>query len=118
MTVDQFLQRTENYYGLRYRDAQVKVVEGYLKRQPAAFLERLYAETLKAHSAKYRSLPDIAVFEPIVNDLWERREQDKLADHTKLKLEEAKAVPRDQGADMVGEILKGLTNKAKARGKA
>jgi len=65
MTTKAMLSAIQDYYGLQYSKGMGKMVVQYLDGHPDSLKPFLLAETLKAHSAAFKALPDVAVFESV-----------------------------------------------------
>ena len=63
MTTVNFIRTVQDYYGLEYSKGMGKVIVGYLDKLTDEFRPHLLAETLRIHSATYKALPDVSVFE-------------------------------------------------------
>lgn len=67
MTVIEFLKDIENYYGLEYREGQLKYILPFLEKEKK--LERLLKYTFEDFPSQYKVLPDIAAFKKILNNM-------------------------------------------------
>ncbi len=63
---DLMLSRLQEYYGLAYSEGMGKVIIQYLDNFDDGFKPFLMAETFKTHSASFKALPDVAVFESVM----------------------------------------------------
>lgn len=70
MNVKEFIGSIERAYSLTYGEWMRKLIERYLFGWEEYKLSILFAETLKAHSSTYKSLPDIAIFESVGNKVY------------------------------------------------
>lgn len=77
MTTKQLMQKCESYYGLQYSRGMGDVVIQYLDTVRDDFKSYLFAETVKAHSVSYKSLPDVNIFE----DAYELARAEFYMDH-------------------------------------
>lgn len=71
MTSAELLRGCQEYYGLTYTPGQGRMIEQYLDTLRDDLKKYLFAAVLKKHSATYKSLPDIAIFEATVGTAWE-----------------------------------------------
>lgn len=69
-TYNEFIKQIENYYGLQYgNNFEIKLIQDYLKGYFNEHqLYALFDETIRVHSKKWKTLPDIAVFQEIIRD--------------------------------------------------
>ena len=63
MTTETFVRTIQDYYGMTYAPGMGRVIVHYLDSLTDEFRPHLLAETLRTHSATYKALPDVAVFE-------------------------------------------------------
>lgn len=62
MTRKEFVKRIQAYYG-GYPEGQRDVISAYLNSLPEYILDELLAEVIKNYDSKYKTVPDVAVFE-------------------------------------------------------
>ena len=67
-THNDFITQIENYYSLRYANTfETKLIQDYLRDHfNEQQLTALFFEAIQIHSKKWKSLPDIAVFQEII----------------------------------------------------
>lgn len=75
MTLQDFIQRIEAYYGVKYSAGQVPYIRTYLADRTDGALNFLFAETLKSFPSQYGRCPDIAIFDKLRGDIQDRLEQ-------------------------------------------
>lgn len=73
MTTQTFIARAQDYYNAAYTDSQLAAVKSWLSRRTERELDVIYAEVLKALSAKYKSPPGIYELEEAWNRALEYR---------------------------------------------
>ena len=66
MTVKDFLEKVQAYYGQRYTPGMAPVIAGWLAGKSGAFLEGLFDEVTSRLSTSFRALPDKELFERCV----------------------------------------------------
>jgi hypothetical protein len=67
MTTKEIMARFQSYYGLEYGNGAFAVdCEDWLDRLSDNTRQYLYGETIRVHQRKWRTLPDIAVWEEVV----------------------------------------------------
>jgi len=76
LTIQDFMQRIEAYYGVKYSAGQVPYIRTYLADRTERSLDFLFAETLKSFSSQYSRCPDIAIFDKLRGDIQDRLEQE------------------------------------------
>ena len=76
MTIQDFMQRIELYYGVKYSIGQAPYIKTYLADRTDRALDFLFAETLKSFSSQYGRCPDIAIFDKLRGDIQDRLEQE------------------------------------------
>lgn len=70
MSATEFLTRMQDYYGLQYNKTMAEEILVRIQCMSEEAIERLCADVLTKHSAKYRTLPDVAIlFEADTKDL-------------------------------------------------
>jgi hypothetical protein len=67
MTAKEFITRIQEYYG-PYRKGQQREIAKYLAGRNEVYLNHLYQQCLYGYSSKWRSPPDIAVFQEFSQD--------------------------------------------------
>lgn len=73
MTLKEFLERTQAYYGLTYPAGMKRDIAEYLAEfENARALEYLYLETRNHFSARWGKLPDCATWEELRKAVQER----------------------------------------------
>ena len=65
MTTKELMARCQDYYGLQYSPGMGAVVIQYLETVRDDFKGHVFAETVKAHSVSFKSLPDVSTFESV-----------------------------------------------------
>lgn len=65
MTTKELMARCQDYYGLQYTPGMGAVVIQYLETVRDDYKPHLFAETVKAHSVSFKSLPDVSTFEGV-----------------------------------------------------
>lgn len=116
MTVYEFIDKIEEYYGKYSNETLKRIIRSYLvKTYREDELENLYANTLKHWSQSYgnNKTPDIAIFEEV------RKKYDvkKLPEY-KLQYEEPEALSdeeRKEISDMMQKTLKDLAEKKRLK---
>ena len=72
MIVKDFISKIQSYYGQEYRlGTQIDLIIAYLNKKSEKYLTCLFAAVIKEFSGQYKTLPDIAVFEKVVNSTYE-----------------------------------------------
>lgn len=95
MKTRELMTACQEYYGLAYSPGQGKLVERYLDTLSLKLKSHLFAEVLKIHSATFKTLPDIAVFEKAISRAIESRDQSTMATPMLTKSEERLATPEE-----------------------
>lgn len=105
MTAKEFITRVQEYYG-PYRKGQQREIAKYLAGRNEVYLDHLYQQCLYGYSSKWRSPPDIAVFQEFAQDaLTEAKKQLQLTRQMQI---EGQAAPRETQAEFyqtLGELL-------------
>ena len=71
MTTKQFIQKVQNYYGVKYREGEhIDMVFKYLNSKTENYLTCLYPATLKGFSGQFKTLPDIKIFEDLIEETY------------------------------------------------
>lgn len=112
MTIDQFLQAVEGYYG-QYRPQVRPVVEQWLRSQRPGTqaLSRLFAELVQTQTSQYRTPPDVAIMKPMIQRLREEVDHERMADLTRLSLPDpADVVDPSDARGLVAAIADALVN--------
>jgi hypothetical protein len=65
MTTKELMARCQDYYGLQYSTGMGAVVIQYLEMVCDDYKGHMFAETVKAHSVSFKSLPDVSTFEGV-----------------------------------------------------
>jgi hypothetical protein len=65
-----FIAAIEAYYGMQYvSDNEIRILQDYLKNHYTDVqLEALFFECITHHSKKWKTLPDVAIFQEIVSE--------------------------------------------------
>ena len=74
MTMPDFIQRIEGYYGAKYPAGQLPYVKTYLAEKTDRALDFIFAETLKTFSSQFGKCPDIAIFDGLRGEIQGRLE--------------------------------------------
>jgi len=74
MTMPDFIQRIEGYYGAKYPAGQLPYVKTYLSEKTDRALDFIFAETLKNFSSQFGKCPDIAIFDKLRSGIQDRLE--------------------------------------------
>jgi hypothetical protein len=89
VTIKDFLDGIQKYYGMTYQDGQKPYIAQYLETFNERALSHLFAKTLTSYSGRYKALPDIAVWEGLRQDIKKLMETEQLeADHSRLAIED------------------------------
>lgn len=64
MTKYEFLTKIQEYYG-QYPKGQLPYVAAYLDRKRESFLDALFDICIRSFSAKWKTPPDVAIFEEL-----------------------------------------------------
>jgi len=65
LTTEQFIEKVEGYYNVRYPAGQKLYIAKYLSTLSERSLDFMFTVCLKNYSAKWGKAPDIAVFEEL-----------------------------------------------------
>ena len=69
MTTTELLQKFQRYYDLRYNETQLVVIASYLVQQVGEeHHEKLFAEVVRRHELRFRSLPGVAALEEAITE--------------------------------------------------
>jgi hypothetical protein len=95
MKTHELMTACQEYYGLAYSPGQGKLVARYLDTLSLKLKSHLFVDVLKVHSATFKSLPDIAVFESALARAIESRDQVTIGAPMLTKTEERLATPEE-----------------------
>jgi hypothetical protein len=70
MTLDQFFNNLELYYGERYPDAVKLIMTKYLEKKQSDYLDAAFGALVKRVSRLYGRVPGIAELENYAEDDW------------------------------------------------
>lgn len=84
MTTKELMGKCQEYYGMQYSIGMGGVIIRYLDTLEDRVKPYLFAETVKTHSASFKSLPDVSTFESCIGMAWEDYNEDH---KTYLRLE-------------------------------
>ena len=65
MNTKELMARCQDYYGLQYSTGMGAVVIRYLETVRDDYKGHMFSETVKAHSVRFKSLPDVSTFEGV-----------------------------------------------------
>lgn len=72
MTAKEFIADIHEYYGTQYRKGkQRNMIYTYLSKKSSKYLDSLFEVTVKRFSGQYKTLPDIAIFEELTDEVYE-----------------------------------------------
>jgi len=74
LTMLDFIDKIEGYYGAHYSVGQLPYVKTYLELKTDRALDFIFAETLKNFSSSVGKCPDIAIFEKLRSGTLDRLE--------------------------------------------
>lgn len=113
MNARQFIAKIQDYYG-QYRKGQQREIAKYLAGRNEIYLDHLYHQCLYGYSSKWRSPPDIAVFQEFAQDaLTEAKKQLQVAGQ--IQIEDIPA-SREEQNEFFSKLSEMLANKRKFRG--
>lgn len=72
MTLEDFISRVQNYYGVSYHIGQQEAIVEYLGAKTPEYLSALYKTCLLRFSSKWKTVPDIAIFEEVRDEVLQR----------------------------------------------
>jgi hypothetical protein len=114
MTAKEFITRIQEYYG-PYRKGQQREIAKYLAGRNEVYLDHLYQQCLYGYSSKWRSPPDIAVFQEFAQDaLTEAKKQLQVTGQVQI---EEQAAPRETQTEFFETLVEMLDKKHRYRGK-
>ena len=94
MTTKDLMARCQDYYGLQYSTGMGSVVIQYLETVRDDYKGHMFAETVKAHSVSFKSLPDVSTFEGV----YDKARDDFEASRPKVPMIAIEA-PSDMASD-------------------
>jgi hypothetical protein len=113
MTAKEFINRVQEYYG-SYRKGQQREIAKYLADRNEVYLDHLYHQCLYGYSSKWRSPPDIAVFQEFAQDaLTEAKKQLQVTGQ--MQIEDMPA-SREEQNEFFSKLSEMLASKRKFRG--
>lgn len=113
MNARQFIAKVQDYYG-QYRKGQLREISKYLAGRNEIYLDHLYQQCLYGYSSKWRSPPDIAVFQEFAQDaLTEAKKQLQVTGQ--MQIEDIPA-SREEQNEFFSKLSEMLANKRKFRG--
>lgn len=78
MTIEQFIFKIQDYYGMQYRKGeQIEMIGQYLKTKHANYIKCLYSAVIKTFTGEYKMLPNIAVFEKLTDETYSILDEQK-----------------------------------------
>ena len=78
MKIIDFIVKIENYYGIKYRQGeQIDLITMYLEIKSENYLTYLFSAVIKNFSGQYKTLPDIAIFETLITEIYEMMKSQK-----------------------------------------
>lgn len=119
MTIEQFIEQIEGYYG-PYNDVMRSVVVGFLETHYPSLgkrgMELLFTEVVKTFTSQYKSQPDVAIMRPMVLRIMEETEHDFLISATRgLLPDPAECVKPEDGERFMKIVIECLDNKQDPR---
>lgn len=122
MTAREFIAKLQGYYGLTYPPGQRDDIGAYLADFGEFYLDALYQAAIRHHSASWKCLPDIAIFESkevrisahSLLEIEERKRQDRLRAE-RPAITDGEFVPREQVADFLEQFMAQLRQKSALR---
>ena len=75
-----FINNVQNYYNQTYAPGTLTYITEYLDKY-SDDMGLLFVKTIKSFSGQYKSLPDIAIFEGIINDIKKDNDNDLKVDN-------------------------------------
>ena len=86
MKINEFIVALEKYYEMKYGEFELKIMKEYLRPQEER-CEYIFKKIILSHSKKWKSLPDIALFETAISDLPKKSIYEILKPHRVRALE-------------------------------
>ena len=122
MTIEQFIEKIEGYYG-PYNDVMRSVVVGFLRTHYPSLgmrgMAMLFAEIVKNFTAQYRAQPDVAIMRPMVISILEETEHDFLISATRgLLPDPSECVEPEDGERFMRLVFECLEKKQDPRDNA
>jgi hypothetical protein len=105
MKAKDFIVRVQEYYE-NYPKAQLREIAAYLSAKSDTYLDSLYRACLYGYSAKWKSPPDIAVFEELKKEAL-RLQEKATPDFSVPQIEEGIVSP-EEGKKYIKKILNRL----------
>jgi len=70
----EFIEKIQDYYG-NYPDGQKIEIATYLRHKRETFLTELYKQLIANYSAKWKTPPDVAIFNEQINEVLKTEER-------------------------------------------
>ena len=78
MTQAEFVMKIQNYYG-KYPKGQFEAIAMYLQTKNALYLDALYQTCILRFSSKWKTPPDVAIFEELRAETLQRAKENLAA---------------------------------------
>jgi len=98
MTVKIFIETMQNYYSMNYGEMPGKVIANYLATWREDELDQLAGMTIKTFSGRFKTLPDVAVFEELRGQVRDTLKYKPVAEVLQLTDQSEMATPEEVAA--------------------
>jgi hypothetical protein len=99
MTTEDFKTKLQQYYGMAYPVGQRDIINEYLCSLPVDYIEPIFKKVILLHSSKWKSLPDVAIFEEAkqsIKDVVEDRRMRERQEMIKIEYNDEPILTREE----------------------